>query len=614
MSENKPPMKGEALAWLTKGYDLEQSEHQPARSRIRRGLSRQKIETEEQQKTDVSLVEESFVVLSAHGEALAARFYQRLYEHYPAVISLFSKSSLTEQQKKLTAALVLIVHNLRKPDVLGEYLKGLGARHATYGITAKHYPLVTETLLAVLEEFAGDAWTPAVKLAWQKTLNSIATIMLEAHKQVAVEKDVTNNKEFVIDQQKMNDLENQLVAINKVLSIISFAMDGTIIDVNQNFLDFVGYRRDEVINKHHRILVRVDLAISQQYTEFWARLNRGECVTGGFKYIAKDGKEVWLQSSYSPILDRSDKPYKVVNYASHITINRQQKILIEKGMTDTTGILNAISIGDLSQNLTGEYEDEFTTVQRVINETFFKLSQAVKNINETASDIVMAAKEVVQANIDLKQRTINEHSTLVETVSNIKHRSIISSQNTFSRITGLNTSKKVTEIVGVIDEIAFQTDLLSLNATLEAARVGKKGRGFAVIVSEIRNLAQQSAVAANEINTLMIDHDKKTKGSSLLLDESGKKSDEILLGTQEVAEIRRESAAANAEQSQVHKQINLALMQMDEMNLQNTAFVEKVTEACELLQEQRKVLQRLMTFFKTSNEVMTEHKIDSFSN
>ena len=187
MAENKPPMGDEPMAWLTEGNEPDKSKPQQAvktRSRARRGSSRRIVEKENSQMT---LLQESFAALAPHGEALAARFYERLFEKHIDVIPLFSGISTSEQQKKLLAALVLLVQNLHKPELLKEYLKGLGARHVHYGVTAEHYPLVAENLLAVMEEFAGDLWTGEVKLAWENTLNTIATTMLEAYEPVEAE-------------------------------------------------------------------------------------------------------------------------------------------------------------------------------------------------------------------------------------------------------------------------------------------------------------------------------------------------------------------------------------------------------------------------------------------
>jgi methyl-accepting chemotaxis protein len=162
-----------------------------------------------------------------------------------------------------------------------------------------------------------------------------------------------------------------------------------------------------------------------------------------------------------------------------------------------------------------------------------------------------------------------------------------------------SASKKVADIIGVIDEIAFQTNLLALNAAVEAARAGEQGRGFAVVASEVRNLAQRSAGAAKEIKDLINDSGDKVKEGSMLVDESGRTLEDIVAGAKRVGDIISEIAAAGAEQTSGITQVNLAVGQMDEMTQQNAALVEEAAAASESLDEQAKALQRLVAFFDT---------------
>ncbi|HEC59616.1 MAG TPA: PAS domain S-box protein [Methylophaga sp.] len=750
MAENRPPMGDDPMAWLTKANESETPEPQQTiktRSRLRRGPSRRAVEKE------MALIKESFATLAPYGEALSARFYQRLLDDNVHLIPLFSTVSIHEQQKKLSAALVLLVHNLHKPDLLNEYLKGLGARHVHYGVTAAHYPLFIDNLLVVMAEFAGELWTPAIKLAWQNTLNKIATTMLEAYEPLEAKEMITSNEGLGTDNERAMDLEGQLQAISKVMGVISFDMDGTIIDINQNFLNVVGYTRDEVIGqhhrmfaepsvaasagyaefwaklnraefdageykrlakggrevwlqasynpilnadgkpfkvvkyatditsdklqnadiscqldaidkamgvisfnmdgiitdinqnflnvvgytrdevvgKHHRMFAEPSMAASPEYAEFWAKLNRGEYDAGEYKRIGKGGKEVWLQASYNPILDLNGKPYRVVKYASDITENKQLQMTVEKVMMDTSAVMSALSSGDLTQSLEGQYEGEFAMLQTAINQTISKLAETVKEINETASSIAMASSEISEGNIDLSQRTEEQASSLEETASSMEELTSTVRQNSdnarqanqlaanareqaekggaviknaISAMTAISaSSKKVTDIIGVIDEIAFQTNLLALNAAVEAARAGEQGRGFAVVASEVRNLAQRSASAAKEIKELINDSGEKVKEGSMLVDESGRTLEEIVIGAKKVGDIISEIAAAGAEQTQGIEQVNKAVTQMDEMTQQNAALVEEAAAASESLEEQGKGLQRLMTFFNTGVEV-----------
>lgn len=747
MADNKTPMGDDPLAWLTEGDEGEKSAPQPttkSRSRTRRGSSRRPVEKE---KTEAELIEESFAALATQGEALTARFHERLFEQYPALIPLFSNSSVVEQQKKLLASLVLLVQNLHKPDVLSDYLKGLGARHVHYGATADHYPLVVENLLAVMAEFAGELWTPAVKQAWENTLNTVATIMLDAYEPVEADQMVTSNKEIVADDESTIDMKGQLAAIDKVMGVISFDMngiildvnqnflkavgyskeevvgkhhrifaeprlaaspeytefwaklnrgefdsgeykrigkggkeiwlqasynpifdsegqpfkvvkyatditsfklknadvqgqlnaidkamgvisfhmDGTIIDINQNFLNVVGYTKEEVIGKHHRMFAEASLANSSEYRDFWAKLNRGEFDAGEYKRLAKGGREVWLQASYNPIMDLNGNPYKVVKYAADITEQKELQFTVQKALSATRDVMNAMSTGDLTLNMEGEFEGDFALLQTAINDTVNKIAEIVRSINEATTSIGTAASEISEGNIDLSQRTEEQASSLEETASSMEELTSTVRQNSdnarqanqlaanareqaekggaviknaIAAMTAISaSSKKVTDIIGVIDEIAFQTNLLALNAAVEAARAGEQGRGFAVVASEVRNLAQRSASAAKEIKELINDSGEKVKEGSMLVDESGRTLEEIVTGAKKVGDIISEIAAAGAEQSQGIEQVNKAVTQMDEMTQQNAALVEQAAAASESLDDQGKSLQRMMSFF-----------------
>jgi len=872
MAEKKTPMGDDPLAWLAEDDEAPKAKKASAkRTRVRRSNAATKT-TKSKTKTATEIVEETFAALAPQGDVLATRFYERLFEQYPETGPLFEDISVAGQEKKLLASLVLLVQNLRNTDVLVEYLQGLGARHVQYGVTEEDYPKVAENLLAVLEEFAGELWTPEVKAAWGETLNTVATIMLEAyepmeannmaisdkqaeelarmssavngsatammminrdfeitfindatltmlrpyvdtledvfpgfdldnllgvnidifHKAPAHQRkllaDPTNlpyqtdiqvgplsfnlnvsammdgkdyigcalewanvtdvrakeaevvrlsgtvegaktsimmiDRDFVvtyankstidmlteyedtlrevfpafkvadliganIDQFHKNpahqrklladpanlpyntdievgplsfnlnvtaimdadgdyigtalewannteaknivaEYEGQLTAIDKAMGVISFNMDGTIIEINENFLNVVGYRKDEVIGQHHRMFAEPSLASSSEYTEFWAKLNRGEFDSGEYKRIAKGGRVVWLQASYNPILDINGVPVKVIKYASDVTAQKNLQVTIENVLETTAKVMNAMAEGDLTQSFDGEYEGEFALLQSAINETVEKMLSIVVEINETAVSIGTGASEITRGNVDLSQRTEEQASSLEETASSMEELTSTVRQNSdnaaqanqlassareqaekggsvikkaIDAMAAISTSsKKVTDIIGVIDEIAFQTNLLALNAAVEAARAGEQGRGFAVVASEVRNLAQRSAAAAKEIKELINDSGEKVKEGSMLVDESGRTLEDIVTGAKKVGDIISEIAAAGAEQTSGIGQVNTAISQMDEMTQQNAALVEEAAAASESLDEQGKSLQRMMEFFDVGEE------------
>jgi len=302
----------------------------------------------------------------------------------------------------------------------------------------------------------------------------------------------------------------------------------------------------------------------------------------------------------------------------------------ERAVDESLRIAQGLEQGDLTIEVEGEWKGRLNDLTEALTGTLTSLSTTMRDINESAANVGTAASEISEGNVDLSQRTEQQASSLEETASSMEELTSTVRQNSdnarqanqlasssreqaekggsvikeaidaMSAISA--SSKKVTDIIGVIDEIAFQTNLLALNAAVEAARAGEQGRGFAVVASEVRNLAQRSASAAKEIKELINDSGEKVKEGSMLVDESGRTLEEIVASSKKVGDIISEIAAAGAEQSQGIEQVNKAVTQMDEMTQQNAALVEEAAAASESLDDQAKSMQRLMEFFNVGEE------------
>ena len=239
--------------------------------------------------------------------------------------------------------------------------------------------------------------------------------------------------------------------------------------------------------------------------------------------------------------------------------------------------------------------------------------------------------QIAQGNVDLSQRTEEQASTLEETASSMEELTSTVTQNAqnarqastlavsasdvarkggqvvgqvVSTMTGISeSSKKISDIISVIDGIAFQTNILALNAAVEAARAGEQGRGFAVVAAEVRNLAQRSASAAKEIKTLIGDSVNKVDAGTKLVGAAGKTMDEIVGSVKQVSDLITEIAAASQEQSAGIEQVNTAITQMDQVVQQNASLVEEATAATESMKEQASALLQMVSRFKFGGEV-----------
>lgn len=298
---------------------------------------------------------------------------------------------------------------------------------------------------------------------------------------------------------------------------------------------------------------------------------------------------------------------------------------LDARVKDIARVMRAMSQGNLREKITDDYEGDFSQVKEDVNATLDKLSDAIGQIKNTADSVAEGASEISQGNTALQGRTEEQASNLEETAATMQSMTDNVNQNAKNAVQASQladearqhaekggevvgaaiaamaeinrSSRKISDITGVIDEIAFQTNLLALNASVEAARAGEHGRGFAVVASEVRNLAQRSAQSAKQIKDLIEDSVGKVEDGSRLVDESGITLNDIVGGVTQVSEIIAEIAEASQEQSSGIVQVNKAVNEMDDMTQQNSAMVEQTNAASETLNDLARRLSQLVAFF-----------------
>ncbi len=277
-----------------------------------------------------------------------------------------------------------------------------------------------------------------------------------------------------------------------------------------------------------------------------------------------------------------------------------------------------------------EAKSDATGVAASIAKTVTKLQDVIRGIKSGAEEVSMASEQVGQGNTNLSQRTQEQASSLEEVAASMEEMTSTVNQNAENAnqanqlaieasrqaeeggsIAGqavnamneiVDSSKRISEIITVIDDISFQINLLALNAAVEAARAGDQGRGFAVVAGEVRNLAGRSATAAKEIKELIQDSVGKVEGGTQLVDETGNRLTEIVDSIKKVSDNVAEIAAASREQSDGIAQVNRAILQMDDMTQQNASLVEQAAAASETVDSQARELRELVAFFKLENE------------
>ncbi|MDF2232269.1 PAS domain-containing methyl-accepting chemotaxis protein [Albimonas sp. CAU 1670] len=423
------------------------------------------------------------------------------------------------------------------------------------------------------------------------------------------------------DAQSEIDARGKLEAISRLQAVIEFDLEGKILDANDNFLQTLGYRLDEVKGRHHRMFMPDGEADGPAYAEFWKRLRQGQAFSAEYRRRAKDGRDIWIQASYNPISDRYGNLMRVVKFAQDITprVDSVQRV---------GAMLSALASGDLDVSDDGPMAPAFVPLRDDVirlrdswRDLVGRMTDAMERISAGSADIRGGADDLSEraerqaATLEEIAATVEQLSATINTTAdNSRHGEQVvrraaerteTGQEVIEKATNAvrtieESSRRINEINGAIESIAFQTNLLALNAAVEAARAGEAGKGFAVVASEVRNLAQRSSDAAADTTKLIKQSAADVEQGATLMASAVEVFAEIRTLVDELSRQISEINTANTEQASGVNEINHAMSELDSNTQRNAEISTRNASAARNLDEELAELREILGFFRRS--------------
>ena len=425
--------------------------------------------------------------------------------------------------------------------------------------------------------------------------------------------------DITVEKVQSLDSTGKIEALMRSQAVIEFSPKGEILTANENFLKTLGYSLNEIVGQHHSMFCEKDYVAAAEYRAFWPRLAAGEFYAGQFTRVAKSGEKVHIQATYNPILDETGKVWKVVKFATDVSGR-------VRAMDELAAGLHRLADCNIRLTMDTPFEKEFEHLRHDFNTSIGRFQETlVEVLSETAAlnansaqmqdgseelakrseqqavSLEQTSAALSQITETIKDSTVrtNDTRSLVQDARKAAMESVEVVNETVAAMGRIESaSKEISNIIDVIDEIAFQTNLLALNAGVEAARAGESGKGFAVVAQEVRELAQRSAKAAKEIADLISNSTAEVKEGVRLVADTGESLNRIETFVHSIDVNVEAIANAAAEQSLRLSEINAAVNSLDQMTQQNSAMVGGMNSISQALAAGATTLVHLVERFK----------------